>query len=90
MDTDFVEDKTIKDKIRYIQNLADDIKNKMLNLSSDKAKKSSPYPIHLALGHEKLAATVAATKDKGDKFVLTHRNIHFNLALSSDIEQAKI
>ena len=35
-----------------------------------KENNSSPYPIHLALGHERLAATVAACK-KGDKFILT-------------------
>ena len=44
-------------------------------------------PIHLALGHEAIAvAVVAVMKDK-DWLLLTHRNIHYNLARSRSLRK---
>jgi TPP-dependent pyruvate/acetoin dehydrogenase alpha subunit len=37
-------------------------------------------PIHLALGHEAIAVAVSAAMQPGDRLLLTHRNIHYNLA----------
>jgi len=37
-------------------------------------------PIHLALGHEALAVAVAAAMGPHDQLVLSHRNLHYNLA----------
>lgn len=37
-------------------------------------------PIHLALGHEAIAVAVDRIMESGDKLVLSHRNIHYNLA----------
>jgi TPP-dependent pyruvate/acetoin dehydrogenase alpha subunit len=37
-------------------------------------------PIHLALGHEAIAVAVAAAMQPDDRLLLTHRNIHYNLA----------
>lgn len=37
-------------------------------------------PVHLALGHEAIAVAVHAAMEDGDKLLLTHRNIHYNLA----------
>ena len=37
-------------------------------------------PIHLALGHETIAVAVAAALQPHDRLLLTHRNIHYNLA----------
>lgn len=37
-------------------------------------------PIHLALGHEALAVAVDAAMTPSDNLLLTHRNIHYNLA----------
>jgi len=37
-------------------------------------------PVHLALGHEAIAVAVAAAMRDGDSLLLTHRNIHYNLA----------
>lgn len=45
-----------------------------------------PVPIHLALGHEAIAVAVAATKGIGDQVLLTHRNVHFQLALGATKE----
>jgi TPP-dependent pyruvate/acetoin dehydrogenase alpha subunit len=36
-------------------------------------------PIHLALGHESIAAAVDSVMEKEDALLLTHRNIHYNL-----------
>lgn len=37
-------------------------------------------PIHLAFGHEAIAAAVDSIMQKDDKIVLSHRNVHYNLA----------
>jgi len=37
-------------------------------------------PVHLALGHEAIAVAVVAAMQPGDRLLLTHRNIHYNLA----------
>lgn len=37
-------------------------------------------PIHLAMGHEALAVAVIDTIQDGDSLVLSHRNLHYNLA----------
>lgn len=37
-------------------------------------------PIHLALGHEAIAVAMDVIMHEGDKLVLSHRNIHYNLA----------
>lgn len=39
-------------------------------------------PVHLAMGHEAIACGVAAAMGPGDRLLLSHRNIHYNLALS--------
>jgi len=43
-------------------------------------KKSFQVPIHLALGHEAIAVAVASAMQPDDRLLLTHRNIHYNLA----------
>ncbi|MCL4457660.1 MAG: thiamine pyrophosphate-dependent enzyme [Nitrospirae bacterium] len=43
-------------------------------------KKEFKIPIHLALGHESIAVAVSAVMEEDDRLVLTHRNIHYNLA----------
>ncbi len=37
-------------------------------------------PIHLAMGHEVIAVAVDSVMEEKDKLVLSHRNIHYNLA----------
>jgi len=48
---------------------------------SNKAKQFK-VPVHLALGHEAIAVAVAAVMKEKDWLLLTHRNIHYNLARS--------
>lgn len=45
-------------------------------------------PIHLAFGHEAIAVSVAAILESEDSLVLSHRNIHYNLALSPSLKPA--
>ena len=40
-------------------------------------------PIHLAIGHEAIAVACSNAKQPEDKILLTHRNIHFQLALGA-------
>lgn len=43
-------------------------------------------PVHLALGHEAIAAAVSAAMGEGDLLSLTHRNIHYNLARATEFK----
>lgn len=43
-------------------------------------------PIHLALGHEAIAASIDAIMDENDVLVLHHRNIHYNLARAKTLK----
>jgi TPP-dependent pyruvate/acetoin dehydrogenase alpha subunit len=40
-------------------------------------------PIHLGIGHEAIAASLAKVLKSNDKLLLTHRNIHYHLALGA-------
>ena len=42
--------------------------------------KEFKVPIHLAMGHEAVAVAVANAMTNSDRFVLPHRNLHYNLA----------
>lgn len=65
-----------------VNNVILSITESMKLLSQKKQALKSPFPVHLAFGHERLAACIAAIRSKNDQFTLTHRNIHFNLALT--------
>lgn len=43
-------------------------------------------PIHLALGHEAVAAAVDGIMQTGDALCLTHRNIHYNIARATSMK----
>jgi TPP-dependent pyruvate/acetoin dehydrogenase alpha subunit len=51
-------------------------------LAVNEANRSGNFtiPIHLALGHEAVAAGLTSAKQEGDCLVLSHRNIHYNVA----------
>lgn len=54
-------------------------------LINDKIKnKEFKIPIHLAFGHEAIATSVAMNFVENDNIILTHRNIHYNLAISNN------
>ncbi len=43
-------------------------------------------PIHLAMGHEALAVAAANAMTADDRFVLSHRNLHYNLARGARVK----
>lgn len=43
-------------------------------------------PIHLAMGHEAIAVAVDAVMEENDQLVLSHRNIHYNLARTKSLK----
>lgn len=43
-------------------------------------------PIHLALGHEAIAVAVDSIMEESDQLVLSHRNIHYNLARTEKLK----
>jgi TPP-dependent pyruvate/acetoin dehydrogenase alpha subunit len=51
------------------------------------AEKKFKVPVHLALGHEAIAVSVAEGMNPEDVILLNHRNIHFQLALGASYEQ---
>ena len=48
--------------------------------------KDFKIPIHLAMGHEALAVAAASAMTSEDRFVLSHRNLHYNLALGARVK----
>ncbi|MFA6217303.1 MAG: thiamine pyrophosphate-dependent enzyme [Candidatus Omnitrophota bacterium] len=50
-------------------------------------QKQFKIPVHLALGHEAIAVALASIMKENDWLLLTHRNIHYNLALSPSLKQ---
>ncbi len=44
-------------------------------------------PIHLALGHEQIALSLTKARDKSDDVVLSHRNLHYQLALGGNLSE---
>lgn len=74
-------------------NLKSELSNKVLEnrkiqilLAREINKGTYRIPVHLALGHESIATAIAATSQIGDLFALTHRNLHFHIALGADFE----
>ena len=43
-------------------------------------------PIHLGFGHEAIAVSVDSIMEKNDKLILSHRNIHYNLAREKSLK----
>jgi TPP-dependent pyruvate/acetoin dehydrogenase alpha subunit len=73
-------DKTIAEKIIWLR-LSQMIVNERYKKGDFK------IPIHLALGHESLAVAVDRTITKDDALILSHRNIHYNLARMETLKE---
>jgi len=56
-------------------------------MNEDLKKKKFKIPIHVAIGHEALAAAVSRVMLKEDQLVLTHRNMAYNLARAGTLEE---
>ncbi|HYV26775.1 MAG TPA: thiamine pyrophosphate-dependent enzyme, partial [Candidatus Eisenbacteria bacterium] len=50
-------------------------------------QKQFKCPIHLAFGHEAIAVALVAVLNEEDAMLLTHRNIHYNLARSPSLRK---
>ncbi len=48
--------------------------------------RSFSIPVHLALGHEAIAVALADVMGPEDRLLLTHRNIHYNMARNVDLK----
>jgi len=48
-------------------------------------RRAFQVPIHLALGHEAVAVAVSMAMSGQDRLLLTHRNIHYNIARNADL-----
>jgi len=75
---------------RFIMKLADDLSKgiqrlRTIQLEINKLiiKNEFPVPVHLGLGHEAVAVAVVAALESTDQILLTHRNIHFQIALGA-------
>jgi TPP-dependent pyruvate/acetoin dehydrogenase alpha subunit len=58
-----------------------------LNINKKMLEGHFKIPIHLAIGHEAVSACLAEAFSPSDKLLLTHRNIHFQLAFGATEEQ---
>jgi len=62
--------------------LAVQLRHWQMLINEELKRKKFRIPIHLGLGTEAVAAAVSAAMASGDKLLLTHRNIAYNLARS--------
>ena len=54
----------------------------MLKMNDCIRQKMLSIPIHMALGHEAIAVAVSTVKHSNDSVVLSHRNMHYNFAMT--------
>ena len=63
-----------------VDRIAKQVERIMLHISYRKKQLGTKTPLHLAIGQERVAALVSIVRGVGDPLILTHRNLHFNLA----------
>ena len=63
------------------------IRTAQLTINALLSKNEIPVPVHLALGHEAIAVSVAETMSASDLILLNHRNLHYQLALGATLTQ---
>lgn len=59
----------------------------MLAINENIRQKRFQIPIHLGLGHEAIAVAVSRSKQLQDCLVLSHRNMHYNVANQTDAQK---
>lgn len=57
----------------------------MMRINDLIKQKAFQVPVHLAFGHEAIAVAVADIMGDNDRLLLTHRNIHYNIARNPHI-----
>lgn len=76
--------------MRNIGELVDEIyrlRNVQLAINSEIVANKFKVPVHLALGHEALAVSVVEAMSDDDSILLSHRNIHYHLALGANQDE---
>ena len=63
------------------------IRTAQLSINALLSNNEIPIPVHLALGHEAIAVSVAETMGASDLILLNHRNLHYQLALGATLTQ---
>ena len=56
----------------------------MLRINDLIRQKSFAIPLHLGLGHEAIAVALSFAKSEHDSVALTHRNMHYNIAVQKN------
>lgn len=59
------------------------IRDQQLFIHNEYYSRSGKIPVHFAFGHEAIAAAIATLIKSSDKLILTHRNLHYHLALKT-------
>lgn len=72
-----------------IANLVRLVRNLQLQIERDIRSKKFKIPVHLAIGHEAIAVAIASVSEGADGIFLTHRNIHFQIALGASLQQIR-
>jgi len=63
-----------------------DVRRGQFKVNMSASQNQLKVPIHFAFGHEAIAVAVASNLLNEDKLLLTHRNIHYHLALGATVE----
>ncbi len=72
-----------------IANLVRLVRSLQLQIERDIRLKKFKIPVHLAIGHEAIAVAIASVSKGSDNVFLTHRNIHFQIALGASLQQIR-
>lgn len=71
----------------HLKNELSRIRTAQLSINALLSNKEIPVPVHLALGHEAIAISVAETMSASDLILLNHRNLHYQLALGATLTE---
>lgn len=63
------------------------VRNTQLSINKKIIEGKFQIPIHLGIGHEVLAVSCVASLESDDCIFLTHRNIHYHIALGASVEE---
>ncbi len=76
-------------KFGYLETECLRIRQEQLQINDAILSGEIKLPVHLALGHEAIAVALKNSIQSSDKILLTHRNIHFHLALNTNFESIR-
>lgn len=81
-----VSDPQISDVRRVgFRTLVEEIRTKQVEVAEEYARDKFPVPVHLAIGHEWIAAALRQAFGDRDALILSHRNLHYQFAFGADL-----